>query len=72
MASAPDGGRANPLTHEEYALASAWLDHLWNQAPSRHKSRLMAYLLALVDEFETAHTVSALPFAIASDSIRSR
>ncbi|WP_028221298.1 hypothetical protein [Paraburkholderia oxyphila] len=43
---------ADPLTHEEYRLAAAWLDHLWNQAPSEQKSRLMTQLLVLVDEFE--------------------
>lgn len=47
--------RAAPLTHEGYRLAAAWLDHLWNQAPSQQKSRLMAHLLVLVDEFEARH-----------------
>ncbi len=61
-ASAPEVARAGPLTHEEYRLAAAWLDHLWNQAPSERNSRLMEYLLALVDEFEGAHTASSLPY----------
>ncbi|MFD1554882.1 hypothetical protein ACFSHT_04455 [Paraburkholderia silviterrae] len=43
---------ADRLTHEEYRLATAWLDHLWNQAPGEQKSRLMVRLLVLVDEFE--------------------